>query len=442
MQPDIAIHCARRDRVIEKMGAGVMILASAPEVIRNRDTHFPYRYDSHFHYLTAFPEPEAVLVLIAGNEPKQILFCREKNMEREIWDGFRFGPEAARERFHFDTTFAYDKLDEELPKLLENQPALHYAIGFDAAWDARMLAWLNRVRSKTRTGITAPSTLLDARAIIDEMRLIKDAHELALMQRAADISAAGHMAAQRACKPGMGEWEIEAELLYHFRKNGCQAPAYTSIVAGGANACVLHYVGNDQPLHDGDLLLIDAAGEYHGYAADITRTFPVNGRFSPPQRDLYEIVLAAQLAAIDAVKPGNTWNMPHDTALRVLTQGLRDLKLLNGELDGLIEQEAYKPFYMHKTGHWLGRDVHDAGEYKIAGEEGKLDWRILQAGMTLTVEPGLYIRPSEEVPKAFWNIGIRIEDDVVVTEQGCHVMTAAAAKSVADIEQAMAQGKN
>jgi Xaa-Pro aminopeptidase len=441
MQPDIALHRARRERVIEKMGAGVMILATAPEVIRNRDAHYSYRYDSHFHYLTAFPEPEAVLVLIAGDAdktpPKHILFCREKNMEREIWDGFRFGPEATRELFRFDATYAYDTLDEELPKLLENQPSLHYAIGFDAAWDARMLGWLNAVRAKGRTGVSAPTTLIDARAIIDEMRLFKDAHELALMQRAADISTAAHLAALRTCKPGIGEWEIEAELLYHFHKGGCQAPAYTSIVAGGANACVLHYVANDQPLHDGDLLLIDAAGEYHGYAADITRTFPVNGRFSAPQRDIYEIVLAAQLAAIDAVKPVNTWNTPHDTALRVLTQGLRDLKLLDGELDGLIEQEAYKPFYMHKTGHWLGRDVHDVGEYKLNGEDGKLDWRPLQPGMTLTVEPGLYIRPSEEVPKAFWNIGIRIEDDVVVTAAGCNVLTSAAPKTIADIEEVM-----
>ncbi|OYY93058.1 MAG: Xaa-Pro aminopeptidase [Hydrogenophilales bacterium 28-61-23] len=439
LTPDLAIQRARRDRVLEKMGAGVLVLATAPERIRNRDAHFPYRYDSHFHYLTAFPEPEAVLVLIAGGvgkrEPRHILFCREKNMEREIWDGFRYGPEAAREIFQFDATFAYDKLDEELPRLLENQPALHYAIGFDTAWDARMLGWLNAVRTKARTGVGAPATLIDARAIIDEMRLIKDAHELALMRRAADISAAGHRAALRACKPGMGEWEIEAELLYQFRKGGCQAPAYTSIVAGGANACVLHYIGNDQPLHDGDLLLIDAAGEYHGYAADITRTFPVNGRFSPAQRDIYEIVLAAQLAAIEAVKPGNAWNAPHDAALRVLTQGMRDLKLLAGELDGLIELEAYKPFYMHKTGHWLGMDVHDVGEYKLNGE-----WRALQAGMTLTVEPGLYIRPSEEVPKAFWNIGIRIEDDIAVTADGCQVLTTAAPKSIADIEEVMAHG--
>jgi Xaa-Pro aminopeptidase len=433
--PDLALHRARRDRVIEKMGQGVLVLATAPEVIRNRDAHYPYRYDSHFHYLTAFPEPEAVLVLVAGSEPKHMLFCREKNMEREIWDGFRFGPEATLEQFRFDATFAFDKLDEELPKLLENQPTLHYAIGFDAAWDARMLGWLNAVRAKGRTGVSAPAALLDARAIIDEMRLFKDTHELALMQRAADISAAGHRAALRTCRPGMGEWEIEAELLHQFRKGGCQSPAYTSIVAGGANACVLHYVNNDQPLRDGDLLLIDAAGEYHGYAADITRTFPVNGRFSPAQREVYEIVLAAQLAAIAAVKPGNTWNTPHDAALRVLTQGLIDLKLLTGDLEELLEQEAYKPFYMHKTGHWLGRDVHDVGEYKINAE-----WRALQPGMTLTVEPGLYIRPSEDVPEQYWNIGIRIEDDVAVTENGCHVLTSAAPKTIIEIEEAMAHG--
>ncbi len=437
MQPEITIHRSRRERVLEQMGNGVLILATAPEVIRNRDAHFPFRYDSHFHYLTAFPEPEAVLVLVAGAEPKHILFCREKNMEREIWEGFRFGPDAARETFRFDMTFAYDKLDEELPKLLENQPALHYAIGFDAAWDARMLGWLNAVRAKARSGVSAPTTLLDARAIIDEMRLFKDAHELALMQRAADLSAAGHRAALRACKPGMGEWEIEAELLYHFRKGGCQAPAYTPIVAGGANACVLHYVSNDQVLRDGDLLLIDAAGEFHGYAADITRTFPVNGRFSTPQRDVYEIVLAAQLAAIAEVKPGIAWNAPHDAALRVLTQGLCDLKLLQGDLDGLIEQEAYKPFYMHKTGHWLGLDVHDAGEYKLPDSERNLAWRDLQPGMTLTVEPGLYIRPSDTVPAAFWNVGIRIEDDVAVTPHGCAVLTTAAPKTVAEIEAAM-----
>ena len=433
LQPNLALHRARREHVLQQMQTGVLILATAPEVTRNRDTHYPYRYDSHFHYLTAFPEPEAVLVLIAGAEPRQILFCREKNEAREIWDGFRYGPEATREIFHFDATYPYDKLDEELPKLLENQAALHYAIGCDPRWDMRILGWLNAVRAKTRNGVSAPATLHDARTLLDEMRLIKDAHELALMQHAADISANAHRAALLACQPGMGEWEIEAELLYHLRKGGCQAPAYPAIVAGGANACVLHYVANDQTLSAGDLLLIDAAGEYHGYAADITRTFPVNGRFSGAQRDIYQLVLAAQLAAIATVKAGNTWNQPHDTAVRVLTQGMRDLKLLDGELDGLIEQEAYKPFYMHKTGHWLGRDVHDVGEYKINHA-----WRPLQTGMTLTIEPGLYFRPAESLPKAFWNIGIRIEDDVAVTAAGCHVLTAAAPKTITAIEEVMA----
>ncbi len=436
MQPDIALHRARRDRLIGQLGAGVLVLATAPEAVRNRDAHYPYRFDSHFYYLTAFPEPEAVLVLVAGPEPHQILFCREKNEEREIWDGFRYGPEAAQVEFRFDQAFPIAAMDEELPKLLENQPTLHYAIGHDTAWDNRAMGWLNAVRAKARAGVTAPTALMDARAPIDEMRLVKDAHELGLMRRAAEISAQGHIAAMTVCLPGMGEWEIEAELLHRFRKGGCQAPAYGAIVAGGPNACILHYVGNDQVLRDGDLLLIDAAGEYHGYAADITRTFPVNGRFSGPQKDAYEIVLAAQAAAIAAVRPGNSWHAPHEAALRVLTQGMLDLKLLTGDLDGLIEQEAYKPFYMHRTGHWLGLDVHDAGEYKVGG-----DWRPLVPGMTLTVEPGLYIRPANDVPEALWNIGIRIEDDVAVTDTGCAVLTEATPKTVTEIETLMASNR-
>jgi Xaa-Pro aminopeptidase len=442
MLPDIAIHRARRDRVLEKMETGVLVLATAPEVIRNRDAHYPYRFDSYFYYLTAFPEPEAVLVLIAGRRPKQILFCRDKNQEREIWDGFRYGPKVAKETFGFDAVYSYSELDRRLPKLLENQPRLAYAFGRNPAWDARVMGWINAVRGKSRSGVTAPAILTDAHTLIEPLRLIKDVHEIALMQRAANLSADAHIAALKLCRPGLGEWEIEAELARAWRAGGCQAPAYTPIVAGGANACVLHYVANDQKLHDGDLLLIDAAGEYHGYAADITRTFPVNGRFSAAQRDIYEIVLAAQLAAIDTVKPGNAWNAPHDAALSVLTQGMRDLKLLNGELDGLIEQEAYKPYYMHKTGHWLGMDVHDVGQYKQSGNKGKPEWRSLQAGMTLTVEPGLYFRPSKDVPERYWNIGIRIEDDVAVTENGCHVLTSAAPKSIAEIEEVMAHGSH
>jgi Xaa-Pro aminopeptidase len=429
---DAEVYRARRARVLAEMGAGVLVLATAPEVARNRDTHYPYRYDSYFWWLTGFAEPEAVVVLVAGDAPRQILFCREKNADREIWDGFRHGPEAARTRFAFDDTFAIDQLDDELPKLLENQSTLHYAIGHDPAWDARVLGWLNAARAKARAGIRAPGTLLDARALLDEMRLLKDAGELDCMRRAADISARAHLRAMRACRPGMGEWEIEAELLCQMRKEGCQAPAYPPIVAGGANACVLHYVANDQRLAAGDLLLIDAGGEYDGYAADITRTWPVSGRFTPAQKDVYEIVLAAQAAAIDAVRPGASWQAPHEAALRVLTRGMVDLKLLTGELDGLIEQEAYKRFYMHRTGHWLGLDVHDAGEYKLNGE-----WRLLRPGMTLTVEPGCYIRAADDVPTELWNIGIRIEDDVHVTDTGAEVLTALAPKSVAALEEAM-----
>ena len=432
MPPDIATHRARRAHLLQTLGDGVLILATAPEAIRNHDAHYPYRFGSHFYYLTAFPEPETVLVLIAGRKPKQILFCREKNEEREIWDGFRHGPKAAKEVFGFDAAYPYSEIDKRLPKLLENQPRVAYAFGAEPAWDARVMGWINAVRGKVRGGVTAPGTLSDAHALIDAMRLFKDSHEIDLMQRAANLSAEAHRSVLRLCKPGMGEWEIEAELQRVFRAGGCQAPAYTPIVAGGANACVLHYVGNDQSLKDGDLLLIDAAGEYNGYAADITRTFPVNGRFSGAQKDVYEIVLAAQLAAIDAVRPGNTFNAPHEAALRVLTRGLVDLKLLSGEVDALVESEAYKPWYMHKTSHWLGLDVHDAGDYKIKGA-----WRELQPDMALTVEPGLYIRRAENVPEVLWNIGVRIEDDVVVTQDGCHVLSEAAPKTVAEIESIM-----
>ena len=428
MQPDAAIYRARRERVIAEMGEGVMVIATAPEVPRNRDTHYPYRHDSYFYWLTGFNEPEAVVVLIAGKEPRHILFCREKNEEREIWDGFRYGPKAAREVFAFDESFSWDVLDAELPKLLENQPQLAYVIGREAAWDAQVMGWLNAVRAKARSGVHAPVRMVDARVWLDEMRLVKDGHELALMRRAAEISTGAHRDAMRATRPGRHEYEIEAALLSAFRRGGAEAPAYTSIVASGPNACVLHYVFNNKPLRDGDLLLIDAAAEFGSYAADITRTFPVNGKFGAAQKDAYEVVLAAQREAIDAVRPGNHWNSPHEAAVRVLTQGMVDLGLLKGEVDGLIESNAYSRFYMHRTGHWLGMDVHDAGEYKQQGA-----WRPLVPGMTLTVEPGLYIRPGDDVPEAFHNIGIRIEDDVVVTEAGCEVLTSPP-KTVAEIE--------
>jgi len=425
---DASVHASRRARLAAALGDGIAIVAPAPEVPRNRDTHYPYRHDSYFYWLTGFAEPEAVVVLVGGAEPQSILFCRDKDETREIWDGFRHGPAAVQQQFGFDAAHSVAELDARLPELMGNRARLAYAVGQDPAWDARVIGWLNAVRAKTRQGIGAPGEIVDVRHALDEMRLIKDGHELALMRRAAEISTRAHGIAMRATRPGRHEYEIEAELLCAFRSGGAEAPAYTSIVASGANACVLHYVFNNQPLADGDLLLIDAAAEFGSYAADITRTFPVNGRFSAAQKDAYELVLAAQAAAIDEVRPGRHWNSPHEAAVRVLTQGMVDLKLLAGSVDGLIESNAYNRFYMHRTGHWLGMDVHDAGEYKIKGE-----WRPLVPGMTLTVEPGLYIRPADDVPEAFWNIGIRIEDDVAVTESGCEVLTSPP-KTVDEIE--------
>jgi len=426
---DPTLHGARRGRLAQAMQGGVAVIPTAPERIRNRDTHYPYRFDSHFYYLAGFPEPEAVLVIVAGSEPRSLLFCREKNEERETWDGFRFGPKGAQERFGFDQAYPISELDAKLAELLADQPALYYPIGADPVWDARTVSWLNAVRANARAGVAAPDRVHDVRALIDEMRLVKDAHELGVMRRAASISAGAHRRAMRAARPGGFEFELEAELLHEFRHNGAEFPAYWPIVAGGANACVLHYVSNDAALHAGDLVLIDAGCELAGYASDITRTFPVSERFSAAQREVYEIVLAAQAAAIDKVRAGNAWNEPHDAAVRVLAQGMLDLKLIPGSLDEALEKETYKRFYMHRTGHWLGLDVHDAGDYKRAGK-----WRTLAPGMVLTVEPGLYIRAAEDVPEALHGIGVRIEDDALVTAGDCEVITAEAPKSVADIE--------
>ena len=431
MKPDAIppVYAERRRRLAAAIGDGVAVIPTAPERVRNRDSHYPYRFDSHFYYLTGFGEPEAVLVLV---ENKSFLFCREKNPERETWDGFRYGPDGARERFGFDQAYPIASLDQEMARLLENRPALYYPMGADAQWDARAIRWLNAVRERVRAGIAAPERVQDVRALIDDMRLVKDAHELGVMRRAARIAAQAHRRAMQRARPGRTEYEIEAELLYEFRRNGAQFPAYSPIVAGGANACVLHYVANDAPLRDGELLLIDAGCELDGYASDITRTFPVNGRFSAGQREVYEIVLASQRAAMDKVRPGGAWNEPHDAAVKVLAQGLIDLKLIAGALDEVLEKETYKRFYMHRTGHWLGLDVHDAGEYKRQG-----DWRALAPGMTLTVEPGLYIRAEDDIPERLRNIGIRIEDDVLVTDAGCEVITAEAPKAIADIEALM-----
>ncbi len=358
-------------------------------------------------------------------------------MEREIWDGFRHGPEGAREAFGFDEAHGIAKFDEMLPDLIANQPTLFHSMGHDDVFDARIVAALNRVRANSRTGQHAPAEIRDVRTLVDEMRLIKDEHEMSTLRAAAAISADAHRRAMQVTRPGRREYEIEAELLHVFRSGGSQAPAYSSIVAGGANACVLHYVDNDAVLDDGDLLLIDAGCELDGYASDITRCFPVNGRFSGPQRDVYQLVLAAQAAAIAEVRPGQRWNEPHDAAVKVLAQGMIDLKLLDGSLDGVLESAAYRKFYMHRTGHWLGLDVHDAGEYKLGDA-----WRPLVPGMLLTVEPGCYIRPADDVPRALWNIGIRIEDDALVTTDGCELISAAAPKQIDEIESLMREGVN
>jgi Xaa-Pro aminopeptidase len=434
MKPEqpISQYIRRRQQLARAMREGIAVIPTAPERLRNRDTHFPYRFDSHFWYLTGFPEPDAVLVLLAGETPRALLFCRSRNEEREIWDGFRHGPEAARERFAFDEAHPIDTLDEKLAVLLENQPALYYPVGADPEWDARAMRWLNAVRAKGRAGIGAPERVQDVRALIGEMRLVKGPEELDVMRRAARIAAAAHRRAMQATRPGRWEYEIEAELLYEFRRAGAQFPAYPPIVAGGANACVLHYVANADRLGEGELLLIDAGCELDGYASDITRTFPVNGRFSGAQRDVYALVLAAQASAMARVRAGNAWNEPHDAAVKVLAQGMLDLGLLRGSLEEVLEKETYKRFYMHRTGHWLGLDVHDTGEYKRAG-----DWRKLEPGMTLTVEPGMYIRAADDVPPALAGIGIRIEDDVAVGDNGCEVLTAEVPKGPDEIEALM-----
>ena len=428
---DPSMYARRRAQLATLMEEGVAVIRTAPERARNRDSSYPFRFDSYFHYLTGFPEPEAVMVLCAGNTAKSILFCREKDIEREIWDGFRYGPDKAREVFGFDETFPVARIDELLPQLLANQSVVFCDVGADPGWDQQVIGWINKVRAQVRSGVSAPGEIRDIRRILDDMRLVKDEHEIATMKRAAAISSQAHRRAMGATRPGMHEYELEAELIHEFRRQGAQSPAYTSIVAGGANACVLHYVQNDAVLNAGEVVLIDAGCELDGYASDITRTFPVSGKFSGPQRDIYQLVLTAQAAAIAQVKPGNEWEAPHDAAVKVLAQGMVDLGLCNGSADGVIESGDYRRFYMHRTGHWLGMDVHDAGDYKRDGA-----WLALKPGMVLTVEPGCYVRPGEGVPEKFWNIGVRIEDDALVTGSGCEIITSAP-KSIDEIEALM-----
>ncbi|MGZ3237609.1 MAG: aminopeptidase P N-terminal domain-containing protein [Burkholderiaceae bacterium] len=442
-------YLARRASLIAQIkakGGGIAIIPTAPEVRRNNDADYPYRHDSYFYYLSGFTEPEAVIVLSVGKATQTILFCREKNMEREIWDGFRYGPEAARETFGFDAAFPIDALNTEMPKLMADSPALFYALGNDSKLDAQIQTWLASVRMQARAGINAPTTVHDVNVLLNEMRLVKDASEIAIMQRAAAISAAAHERAMRVSRPGMHEYEIEAELLHEFRKHGSEFPAYTSIVAAGANACVLHYRAGNTVMQDGDLVLIDAACELGSYASDITRTYPANGKFSGPQKALYEIVLAAQAVAIAEVKPGKRFIDGHEAAVKVLAQGMLDTGLLDknkvGTLDDVISKGDYRQFYMHRTGHWIGMDVHDVGNYREPNteplaEEQERPWRVLQPGMVMTVEPGIYVRPSPGVPEQYWNIGIRIEDDVAVTPSGPEILSRDAPKTVADIEAIM-----
>ncbi|MEO6354742.1 MAG: aminopeptidase P N-terminal domain-containing protein [Burkholderiaceae bacterium] len=444
-------YAERRASLIAQMqakGGGVAIIPTAPEVMRNRDADYPYRHDSYFYYLSGFSEPEAVIVLVAaqGKPPQTILFCREKNPEREIWDGYRFGPEAARTAFGFDAAHPVAALDAEMSKLLADAPALFYALGSDAKLDAQVQGWLASVRTQSRSGVSAPTSAHDVHCLLDEMRLFKDAGEVGLMRRAAEISSEAHRRAMQISRPGLREYQLEAELLHEFRRQGSQAPAYGSIVAAGANTCVLHYRASDAVLQDGDLVLIDAGCELDSYASDITRTFPVNGVFSGPQKALYEIVLASQAAAIAETGPGRRFIDGHDAAVRVLAQGMLDTGLLDcnkvGTLDDVITKGAYRQFYMHRTGHWLGMDVHDVGEYRsaeVTAADQEKPWRTLQPGMVTTVEPGIYVRQAEGVPPEFWNIGIRIEDDVLVTATGCDILSKDAPKTVDEIEAVMRQ---
>jgi Xaa-Pro aminopeptidase len=440
---DVEPYVDRRRRIqdlLRAQGGGVAILPTAPEAMRNRDADFPYRHDSDFFYLTGFIEPEAWLVLIAGDLDRAILFCREKHPEQETWEGFRFGPEAALERFAFDEAYPVDRLDELLPPMLLGQPLLYAPLFDDARTEERLRRWLQSARGLARAGQRAPDRLQDLRPCIGEMRLVKDASEIATMRRAARISAGAHARAMRCVRAGMHEYEVEAELLHEFRRHGAQAPAYNAIVATGANACVLHYRAGDAVLHDGDLLLIDAGCEYDGYAADITRTFPVNGRYSGPQRQLYDLVVAAQEAARDATRPGLDWNAGHEAALRVLAQGMIDSGLLKGSLDAVLESKSYSRFYMHRTGHWLGMDVHDVGDYRQPGaaQPGQeRPWRLLEPGMVLTIEPGIYVKPGDDVPEHFWNIGIRTEDDALVTAEGCELITRGVPVDPLEIEALM-----
>lgn len=429
----------RRTDLIKQMAPNsVAILSAAPERLRNSNTEYAYRQDSYFWYLTGFPEPEAVAVLVAdGGRGRFILFCRDRDKTMEIWNGVRAGQEGAKRDYGAEEAYSIQEIDERLPKLLENRGRIYANLGASAAFDQQLMGWVNQVRAKVRQGINAPTAFTQLTSLLDEMRLIKSEAEIATMRESASIAAQAHVRGMQTVKPGMWEYQLEAEYLHEFMRHGARFPAYNTIVGGGSNACILHYVENNQVLQEGDLVLVDAGCEWQHYASDITRTYPVNGRFTAPQQALYEVVLAAQLAAIDAMQLGQPYYSGHEAALRVLTQGLCDLGLLSGDVNELIETRAYADFYMHGTGHWLGIDVHDVGSYRQSGEG-----RALKKGMVFTVEPGLYVAADNtRVDEKWRGIGIRIEDNVVMTDNGPEVITADVPKSVAEITALMAERK-
>jgi Xaa-Pro aminopeptidase len=433
----------RRRRALLKAltDEAVAIVPAAPEVVRSRDVHHPFRQSSDLTYLTGFPEPEALAVFVPGRKKGEfVLFCRPRDEQRELWDGPRVGIEGAVTDYGAAEAHPMTDVDTILPELLEGRRRIYYPLGLDLELDRSLIGWVGCVRGKARAGVLSPSEITTLSTLLHEQRLVKDGSEIKIMRKAARISAASHKRIMGLCRPGLWEYELEAAFVHGCAERGGRFQAYSPIVGGGANACVLHYVDNGDRLCDGDLVLIDAGCEYQGYASDITRTFPVNGHFSVPQRELYELVLEAQLAAIAKALPGNRWNEPHDAAVRVLTNGLVGLGILSGGKGAVsrhIKEEKYKPFYMHRTGHWLGMDVHDVGEYKVDGK-----WRTLEPGMVLTVEPGLYIPngvpdSDQVVPEPYRKIGIRIEDDVLITEKGNEVLSADAPKTVAEIESWM-----
>ncbi len=434
-----AEFAARRSRLMAQLPAdSIVIVPGARMQIRNRDVEYPFRQDSDFYYLTGFDEPDAVLVLIPGrSEGEMVLFCQGRDPEMEIWNGYRAGPEGVKSHYGADDAYPVAEIDECMPRLLEGRTRIYHAIGVDDVVDGQVRQWLKSVRARVRQGAVAPGELVMLDTLLHEMRLFKSAAEIEIMREAGRISAEAHVRAMQACREGMVEYQLEAQISYFFAMQGCHLPAYSSIVGGGANGCILHYTENRDVLRAGDLVLIDAGCELDYYAGDITRTFPVDGRFSVEQKALYELVLSTQLACIELVKPGVLWDEVHVLSVQLLTEGLVALGLLEGEPSQLIESGAYREFYMHRLGHWLGMDVHDVGDYRVAGK-----WRPLQPGMVMTVEPGLYVSPHNDRVDARWRgIGIRIEDDVLVTQSGCEVLSAAAPKTVDEIENLMAKAR-